>query len=216
VLAVSGLHVGLIAGVVFFGLRLCGLGRTITAGLTVFLIAIYACVTGLPPSVIRASIMAGLVILGGLGDWETDGWNALGVACLAGLIIRPADILDVGFQLSFSATGGILLFYRPILNSLPQMGGRRMVNMLWAPLAVSTAAQLATMPLIVTYFGWVSIVGVVANLVVVPLVGLAAALGLVSVFVFPVMPSVVMWLNGANWVVLKIAIGLVQVLAAVP
>ena len=216
VLAVSGLHVGLIAGVVFFGLRLCGLGRGITAWMTVFLLVVYALVTGMPPSVIRATIMAGLVVLGGLGEWETDGWNALGVAGLVGLIARPADILDVGFQLSFSATGGILLFYRPILACFPKWGGRLFANVIWGPLAVSFAAQVTTLPLIITYFGLVSVVGIVANLVVVPLVGISAAVGLVSVFVFPFMPAVVVWLNGANWVVLKIAIGLAEIMASVP
>ncbi|MBT5832492.1 MAG: ComEC family competence protein, partial [Candidatus Latescibacteria bacterium] len=212
VLAVSGLHVGLIAGVIFFGLKLCGIGRWITAWVTVLLLVVYALVTGLPPSVIRASLMASLVIFGSLGEWETDGWNALGVAGLVGLIARPADILNVGFQLSFVATGGILMFYRPILDLLPKSGGRLITNTVWSPLAVSFAAQLATMPLIVTYFGVVSVIGILANLIVVPLIGLAAALGVVSVFVFLLSPDVVIWLNGANWAVLKLAIGLAEIM----
>jgi len=215
VLAVSGLHVGLIASVVFFGLRLCGLGRGATAWITVFLLVLYALVTGLPPSVVRASVMASLIILGRLGEWEGDGWNALGVAGVVGLIARPADILDVGFQLSFVATGGIMLFYRPILDCFPQWGGRFVGQTIWAPMAVSLAAQVTTMPLIITYFGVVSIVGLVANLVIVPLIGVAAALGLIGVFVYPLLPIVVMWLNGTNWVILKIAIGLAQFMASV-
>lgn len=214
VLAVSGLHVGLIASVIFFGLKLCGMGRCVTAWTTVFLLVVYALVTGLPPSVIRASLMAGVVILGSLGDWETDGWNALGFAGLVGLIVRPGDVLDVGFQLSFAATGGIFLFYRPILDLLPKWGGRVLTNTVWAPLAVSLAAQLATMPFIITYFGIVSVVGIVANLIVVPLIGLAAALGVVSVFVFLLSPYVVIWLNGANWILLKLAIGLSHMMAS--
>ncbi len=215
VLAVSGLHVGLIASVVFFGLRLCGIGRGITVWMTVFLLVVYALVTGLPPSVVRACVMASLILLGQLGEWEGEGWNALGVAGLVGLIFRPADILDVGFQLSFAATGGIMLFYRPLTDCLPKWGGHFVGQMIWAPLAVSLAAQITTMPFMITYFGVVSIVGLVANLIIVPLIGLAAALGLVGVFVYPLLPTVVMWLNGANWVILKIAIGLAQFMASV-
>lgn len=215
VLAVSGLHVGLIASVVFFGLKVCGVGRGATTWITVLMLVVYALVTGMPPSVIRASVMASLIILGRLGEWESDGWNALGVAGLVGLIARPADILDVGFQLSFAATGGIMLFYRPLLDCLPQWGGRFMAQAIWAPLAVSLAAQLTTMPFIVTYFGVVSVVGLVANLIIVPLVGIAAGLGLVSVFVYPLLPMVVVWFNGANWVILKGAIGLAQFMASV-
>lgn len=213
VLAVSGLHVGLIASIGFFGLRMCGLGRGLTAILTVSLCWVYALVTGLPPSVIRACVMATVVIVGQWGGWETDGWNALGVACLIGLIYRPADILDVGFQLSFTATAGILLLYRPVLNLLPQWGGRLFQGSIWGPLAVSVAAQLATMPFIVTYFGIVSIVGIVANLIIVPLIGAGAALGLLTVLIFPFVPDVVVLLNGANWVLLKGAILLAEFMA---
>jgi competence protein ComEC len=216
VLAVSGLHVGLIAGVVFLGLQICGFGRAPTALVTMGVVILYALVTGLPPSVIRATLMAGLVILSGVSEWESNGWNALGAAGLFGLIARPGDVLNVGFQLSFAATAGILLFYQPILGCLPVWGGRRINTAIWSPLAVSLAAQLATMPFIVTYFGIVSIVGILANLVVVPLMCVAAALGLISIFLYPVLPLAVVWLNGANWLVLKIAIYLAEVMGSPP
>lgn len=206
VLAVSGLHVGLIAAVVFFGLRLLGAARCLNVLATIVVLVLYAFVTGLPPSVIRACVMASLVLLGQLGRWDTDGWNALGVAGLFGLVIRPMDIMDVGFQLSFVATAGIMLLYQPILDRMPKTEKRWINNAIWAPLAVSIAAQLATMPLIVTYFGLVSVIGLVANLIVVPLIGASAALGVLTILCYPITFWGSTLLNGANWALLEVAL----------
>ena len=206
VLAVSGLHVGLIAAVVFFGLGAFGCGRRTTAWATVCAVLLYALVTGLPPSVVRASMMCAITIWGRLGNTQGDGLNSLGLAGFLILIFRPQDLFDVGFQLSFSATGGILLFYRPIRAWLPGGGGSGMGQWVWTPLAVSVAAQVGTLPFVLAYFGFLSVVSVLANLVVVPLMAAAVALGLVGVVVFHVWSPIAALLNGANWIVLKGAI----------
>ena len=73
VLAVSGLHVGLIAGAVFFSLKILGIGRGITAALTICALVFYALITGLPPSVVRASTMGCVALLGMVGQRDIDG-----------------------------------------------------------------------------------------------------------------------------------------------
>ena len=206
VLAVSGLHVGLIAAVVFFGFGAVGCGRKTTAWATVCAVLLYALVTGLPPSVVRASMMCAITIWGRLGKTQGEGLNSLGLAALVILIFRPQDLFDVGFQLSFSATGGILIFYRPIRGCLPGGGAGGIGHWVWAPLAVSVAAQVGTLPFVLTYFGLLSVVSILANLVVVPLMAAAVALGLLGVIVYHVSSPVAALLNGANWVVLKGAI----------
>ena len=206
VLAVSGLHVGLIAAVVFFALGAVGCGRKSTAWATVCAVLLYALVTGLPPSVVRASMMCVITIWGRLGNTQGEGLNSLGLAALVILIFRPQDLFDVGFQLSFSATGGILLFYRPIRGCLPGGGTGGVAACLWSPLAVSLAAQVGTLPFVLTYFGLLSVVSILANLVVVPLMAAAVALGLLGVIVYHLSSPVASLLNGANWVVLKGAI----------
>ena len=82
VLAVSGLHVGLIAGAVFFMLKILGIGRGITAALTICALVFYALITGLPPSVVRASTMGCVALLGMVGQRDIDGGNILGIAGL--------------------------------------------------------------------------------------------------------------------------------------
>ena len=206
VLAVSGLHVGLIAAVVFFGLGAFGCGRRTTAWATVCAVLLYALVTGLPPSVVRASMMSAIAILGRLGNTQGEGLNSLGLAGFLILIFRPQDLFDVGFQLSFSATGGILLFYRPIRAWLPAGRAGGLGQWVWTPLAVSVAAQVGTLPFVLIYFGLLSVVSVLANLVVVPLMAAAVALGLLGVIVFHVSSPIAALLNGANWIVLKGAI----------
>ena len=207
VLAVSGLHVGLIAGAVFFMLKMLGVSRGMTAGLTIFALVFYALITGLPPSVVRAATMGCVALLGIVGQRDIDGGNILGIAGLGLLIARPQDLFDVGFQLSFVATGGILVLYRPLRDLMPVEKG--WCDMWIAgPLAVSVAAQVTTLPFVVSYFGLVSIVGLIANLIVVPLVGVGVGLGLLTVVGFVVWPPLATVLNAANWLVLSSAIGI--------
>ncbi len=212
VLAVSGLHVGLIAGTVFFMLKILGIGRGITAALTICALIFYALITGLPPSVVRASTMGCVALLGIVGQRDIDGGNILGIAGLGLLIARPQDLFDVGFQLSFVATGGILIFYRPLRDLLPQKKG-------WydtcvaGPLAVSIAAQATTLPFIVAYFGLVSVIGLIANLIVVPIIGIGVGLGLLTVLAFACWEPLATILNAANWLILSGAIKCAELMA---
>ena len=210
VLAVSGLHVGLIAGAVFFALKMLGIGRGITAALTIYALVFYALITGLPPSVVRASTMGCVALLGIVGQRDIDGGNILGIAGLGLLIARPQDLFDVGFQLSFVATGGILVLYRPLRDLMPTKMGW-CDTWIAGPLAVSLAAQVTTLPFVVSYFGLVSVVGLLANLIVVPMVGVGQ--GLLTVLAFVLWQPMATILNAANWLVLSGAIGVAEWMA---
>jgi len=213
VLAVSGLHVGLIAASVFFGLRCTGLGRRSTGVATSAALVLYAMVTGFPPSVVRASAMGSVAILGTIGDREGEGLNTLGVAAIGILACRPQDLFDVGFQLSFAATGGILLLHRPLRSVLPGSNAGPLGKWISAPLAVSLAAQASTAPLVIAYFGRISPISLLANLIVVPLMGGAVALGLLMAATHVALPPISMLLSAANWALLKVAILAAECLA---
>ena len=138
---------GLIAAGAFFALRVMGCGRRVTGCLTLLLVWGYAVVTGGSASVVRAATMATTVMGGGLIDREGNALNGLGFAAFVLLAWRPGDLFDVGFQLSFGATAGILLLYRPIRRALPmkdQAAGRFVFD----SLAVSLAAQVGTLPIV--------------------------------------------------------------------
>lgn len=147
--------------------------------------------------------MAVLVLAALLLDRDAAVLNSLALAALAILALRPSDLQDPGFQLSFAATAGI------VLAPMPQ-------HPVLAALAVSAAAQLAVLPIALAHFNQVSTIGLVANLAVVPLAGLATILGLVAVGVAAVSTLVAGWLFAATWPVLLLLRWAVLLAAAVP
>lgn len=194
ILAVSGSNVAFVAGGFWLVARpvlgLAGLrGRRRERPLLVLtglVLAAYAAMAGLGPSVVRATLMgeAGLLYL-----WLGRRRDIAGPLCLAALVMlvrRPLVVLDVGFQLSFAATLGILFIYPTLWRRLapaePVPAGltRKLLGGLAQAGAVSLAAQATVVPILAHHFGEVSLAGLVANLVVVPLSGLAVTLGLGS------------------------------------
>ena len=108
ILAVSGLHVGLIATVCFFGFSLLRLPRKTTDLLTIAAVVLYACLVGFRPSVFRASLMAFIYLISRIIDRDRDLFNLLALAALVLLLINPAQLWDIGFQLSFAAVAAIV------------------------------------------------------------------------------------------------------------
>src|SRR5439155_185868 len=113
-------------------------------------------------------VMAVLVLAALLLEREASVTNSLALAALAILAIRPGDLLDPGFQLSFAATAGI------VAAPMPR-------GVIAGAIAVSAAAQLAVLPITLTHFNQLSTIGVVVNLGVVPLAGVATVAGLLAV-----------------------------------
>ena len=108
ILAVSGLHVGLIATVCFFGFSLLRLPRKATNLLTIAAVILYACLVGFRPSVFRASLMAVIYLISRIIERDRDLFNLLAFAALVLLLINPAQLWDIGFQLSFAAVAAIV------------------------------------------------------------------------------------------------------------
>jgi competence protein ComEC len=186
ILAVSGLNVAILIGIlalVLSVLRIRGWPRLL---ITVVVAALYVGATGFSASAVRAYLMALSAILGLFIERRYDPLNGI---CIAGIVILAADptaLLDVGFQLSFAATAAIVLFYRPVMGLFQSLSLPRLVrNWIIAPLAVVVSAQLGTIPLTAYYFYQLSLVSFLANLIVVPLVGLATPLGLLLVAAAP-------------------------------
>lgn len=219
VLAVSGLHVGLIAGVLFFVWRLFGLSSRRATAVTVAVLIVYGFVVDLRPSVVRASIMAGAILIGWTIERNTDLWNTLGVAALIILLMWPQSLFDVGFQLSFGAVCAIVLLYTPITSAIHRLFGKPTKT--WAQwivgaIAVSMAAQIGTSPFVALYFNRLPLLSVVANLIVVPTIGIIVTLGLLAcAFGFWLVPFATAF-NAVNWAFLSGLIGIVQTLSEIP
>lgn len=178
ILSVSGLHVGFVAGALLALVRPLPLGPRGRAALVLPVLALYTLITGAQPPVIRAAIMfAALVVARCLGR-PGDSPHHLALAFMVILFGRPAALFEAGFQLSFAATMGIATLAQPLRDRLAAAPRpRRLPPWVAAGLATTLAAQLATFPLVVYYFSAISPVSLAANLVAVPLAGVAVPLG---------------------------------------
>lgn len=208
VLAVSGLHVVLVAFILFLALRLVRIPRRWAALGTCLGLVFYTLLTGSPPSIVRAAIMAVAVLTGGMFERQGNGLNMLGLAGLLILFFWPQSLFDVGFQLSFAATAGILAVTRPIQNQLFRITENEFLReWLLLPLAVSLAAQIFTAPFLAYHFHKVPTISLLANLVVVPTTNLLLALGLLMALLHPLGTWVVWPLAAsayaASWISLR-------------
>ncbi|MEJ8803445.1 ComEC/Rec2 family competence protein [Pontibacter sp. H249] len=197
VLAVSGLHVGLIFSVLMLLLSKFNRNvqqRILSAILTLVILWLYAFITGLSPSVLRAVLMFSLVTVGMALGRNTNIYNTVSVAALVLLFINPYNLLDVGFQLSFIAVLGIV-YLQPRFYKLLEINNW-LLDKVWALFTVALAAQLATFPLGLFYFHQFPVYFWLANLVVVPLATFVLWSG-VAALAFS-------WVPGLSWLLFKI------------
>jgi len=191
ILAVSGSNVGFIALIIVTALHLLRLSRRWHPLFLLAGIFFYMILTGAQPPVVRATIMAAVIILGEWLEREADLYNLLGVAALIILLWQPLQLFQLGFQLSFAAMLGIAYLYEPLLAQF-----KKLFRLDWRPLqliamllAVSFAAQFATLPFSVQAFGRLPLAAIVGNLVVVPvsfIIILASTLACVFSLIKPV------------------------------
>ncbi len=218
-LVISGLHVGLLAVFLLTAFNLCRLPPRWTALATVFSLTLYACATDLQTPVVRASLMAAVILLGQILDRRGDIFNTLGLAALLILTLWPTSLLTLSFQLSFGATIAIAGLHNTLMDLFParwQIQGHWTHNWLLAPLGASLAAQIGTSPLIAYHFQQLAPIGLAANLLVVPLLGLTIALGLSAAIAGSLLTIAATPFNAVNYLVLKVLIALVEGLADLP
>ena len=218
-LVVSGLHVGLIALFFLFGLRTCRLPDRAASLATCAVLALYALITDLQPPVVRAAIMAGVVLVGRAIDRHGDVYNSLGLAALIILLAWPPSLLSLSFQLSFAATLAIVGLHNHLAALFPSRwrseestAGKWLV----APLCVSIAAQAGTSPLIAYHFQHFAPVALLANLAVVPLLTAALAMGVAAALTGWWLPAAATAFNGCGYLALKGMMGAVDLFARLP
>ena len=201
VLAVSGLHVGLVAMFCYFGFSLFRFPQKILCLLTIIAVLIYASLIGFRPSVFRASLMAILFLFATLIDRDADLFNLLAFAALVLLLVNPLQVWDVGFQLSFVAVASIVYFVpkmeKPLRRLWEDAAGAssesegsvlkklRNAAVKWIVLSylVTFAAQIGTGPLIAYHFFRTYPLGLIVGPFAVGLVSLIVAVGMASVCV---------------------------------
>ncbi len=172
------------------------------------------------PSVIRASIMAGLYIFAPIINRRPNAWNIIATAAFLILIINPNSIYDLGFQLSFSAVMSIIYFYNLFNKILPDQlmvnnMDNNVIRFFWGLLLVSFSAQIGTIPVVAFYFGRIPLIAIVANLVIIPLIGGFVALGFAKLFFFWI-PPFSFFIDQVNWVIKEFIYGSVSIFDKFP
>ncbi len=184
VLAVSGLHVGLIYMIVFFILGLITKKSNFKYSITLLIIWAYALTVGLPASVFRATIMFSIILVGKLTNQNNNVFNNLGVSALIILLINPFDLFNVGFQLSHLSVLGISLFTTKIHQLIWLKN--KYLNKITLLIAVSLAAQLVTFPLGLLFYHQFPTYFLISNLVVIPAVTIILSLNIFSLLFFKI------------------------------
>jgi len=183
VLALSGAQVALVAGLIVAALRRLRVGPGLEASITGALVWFYAALVGADVPIVRAALMASAILAGRAMDLAGDAANLLGLAALVLLVARPAHAFDVGFELSFGATLGILLLVSPLTRGAPQLPFRADLA-----LAASLGAQVVLSPILAAQLHRLSPAALVLNLAAVPLSAAVLVAGLVVMVVGPAVP----------------------------
>lgn len=186
ILCVSGLHVGvvfIIADKLFFFLKRKRKGKYLKPILVILVIWVYALLTGLAPSVTRASLMFSLVTAGKALNRRSHILNTLAAAAFLQLIVNPATLFETGFQLSYAAVTGIVTLqphFQVLYSDKPPF-----VKYFLDLIMVSLAAQIATGPVSVYYFHQFPNYFLLTNLLVIPLSGILIYTGVTFLFLSP-------------------------------
>ena len=194
VLAVSGLHTGILYVLLLWLLTLGGrykplyenkLGRRAISLIIIAFMWAYAWLTGMTPSVVRAVLMVTIFEVGRMAYRRAFSLNAIAAAAVLILLVRPSDLWSISFHLSFAASAAIVIFaiaMGPIFqyDTLKSSFGGKALNWILGIIVVSLAAQIGTLPITMYCFCQVSTYFLLTNLIVLPLATLLVPCGLIS------------------------------------
>src|SRR5438477_5718542 len=231
--AVAGLHVGIVAALLWVLAAVARLPRKRAAAFIIPSLFFYAAVTGLHIPALRAPVMASILVGSYFFERRVFLPNSIAAAAFFILCWNTSELFSTGFQLSFAVVGAIVLFDDPLFRLLQRWaapdpflprtllrGPRRWMHSSFEWLcrgaSVSLAAWIGSLPFILWYFHLVTPVSLFANLLVVPIAFFILAIALLSLLSTPLLPWLAVIFNNANWFLAKLVLGIVQLFAQIP
>ncbi len=218
-LAISALHLGIVSFLVFLLIKVLPLPRRLQYGICIVFLLFYAVLTGARPSVVRATIMAIVVLLSLILEKESDLLNTLGLAGFILLWLNPQSLFDIGFQLSFLSVLSILLVF-PRLKGLwekqdpkPRAG---FTGYLIQSFFVSLSAYTGVAGLVMYYFQILTPVAILINIVIIPLFSLLVMLGFGMLLVHFCLPQIAFFFALCIKVLLNVIVGITFLCAKIP
>ncbi|RKY30825.1 MAG: hypothetical protein DRP74_06205 [Candidatus Omnitrophota bacterium] len=169
IIAISGLHLGIAAFIILILLKLAGIHRRLRYIITIAILFIYSILTGMNVPVVRAMIMASILLFAGVIRRQANIYNSLSVAALTILFINPTQMFDLGFQLSFLSVVAIVGL-SPKINTLFSRYFKKSVfaGLFLKLFSVSLSVWLVLSPLIIFYFRVLSLIAIIANVIICP------------------------------------------------
>jgi competence protein ComEC len=231
--AVAGLHVGIVARLLWSLAMVLRLPRKPATALIIPLLFFYAAITGLHTASVRAAVMSALLLGGIFFDRKVLALNSLAAAAFLILLFDSNQLFTSGFQLSFAVVGAIILLADPMFVRFERIVApdpflprpllsrmRRIYAAMGRGLArgasVSLAAWIGSLALIYWYFYLITPVSLLANLVVVPIAYFVLALAMSSLIAAPISSGLSIVFNNANWLTSRAVLYLVHFFALLP
>jgi len=185
-LAISGLHVGIIALIFITIFINIGLSRRLSLILTLIILILYNFIIGYKPPILRSTIMFASILVCFLFDRDRNYLNNLALAALIILLFNPLALKAVSFQMSFLAAAGIIIFTPPLNSWIDQhiKIKLKIVHFFKTIFTASLSAQLLLLPLLLHYFGQFSFISLAANLLAIPMTSAILFLSLTAYFSF--------------------------------
>lgn len=184
IMAVSGLHTVILSmfifNILFFLKRKMNIVRVI---ITLLILWAFAFVTGLTPSVLRATLMFSFLQAGKIMKREVNAVNSILASAFVLILIRPSVIFDAGFLLSYSAVIFIICFYRDLYLKI--IFRNRIADLIWQSAAITIIAQAGTLPLTIMFFNRFPVWFILTNIIIVPLSSLVVITGGLTLIFFP-------------------------------
>ena len=184
ILAVSGLHIGIISSFLMFVISRLGIKRKSNTLITLIFIWSYGYIIGYPDSILRASLLFSFLYLSKIIHKPFDSLNILSLAALILLVINPNSLFSVGFQLSFIASASIVVFTERIAHLLYPLEGK-FIDTVSSLLAVNIGVS----PLQAYYFNRINLMGFLSNILIVPILSFSLIVAFIMIGLEFVLPS---------------------------
>jgi competence protein ComEC len=217
IIAISGLHLGIVAFIILLILKIIRIPRKPRYILTILLLIIYCILTGANTPVIRATIMAAMLLFSYFLEREVNIYNSLSLAALIIVVINPWQLFEVSFQLSFLSVVSIVWLSPKIKSLFPaRLDKIPWLRFLISIFSVSFSAWLGLLPLIAYYFRVLSPITILANMIIVPYMTVIVASGFSLALVGILIPSLTSIFAASNELFILILFKINSSLIAIP